>query len=161
MVDAWRLRVLLALGRTPPMDSLELRWPADREEARTAYLLAASAVTYLLEPGGERGLELFLGRWRTGRSFDGALRETFGVTQDQFEQQWKRHVRARYGWLFVLSHSAVFWAVLALVLLLMVRERRTSNREKLARLRAGEPPDLPAYWDMNNDGGSAPPRAGV
>jgi hypothetical protein len=26
-MEAWRLRVLLALGRAPPMDSLTLRWP--------------------------------------------------------------------------------------------------------------------------------------
>ena len=47
--EAWRLRVLIALGRAPQMDSLELRWPGGREEARVAYLLAASAVTYLFE----------------------------------------------------------------------------------------------------------------
>jgi hypothetical protein len=143
---AWRLRVLMALGRAPPMDSLELRWPAGREEARTAYLLAASAVTYLLEAGGERGLRLFLDRWREARSFDGAFRETFGLTTGQFEEDWQRHVRRRYGWLFVLSHSALFWLVLALVLLFMVRGRQARNREKLARLRAGEIPDAPAYW---------------
>lgn len=161
VVDAWRLRVLLALGRTPPMDSLALRWPTEREEARTAYLLAASAVTYLLEPGGERGLEIFLERWRAQRSFESALRLTFGVTQEQFEEQWKRHVRARYGWLFVLSHSAVFWGILALVLLVMVRIRRTRNREKLARLRATEPPDQPAYWEGRPDGGPGPTPPGV
>ena len=145
-MGAWRLRVLLALGRAPPMDSLTLRWPSDREQARTAYLLSASAVTYLLEPSGERGLEIFLARWREQRSFDAALVETFGVTPDRLEQDWARHVRSRYGWLFVLSHSAIFWAVLALVLLLMMRRRRAWNREKLARLRASEPPDQPAYW---------------
>lgn len=145
---AWRLRVLMALGRAPPMDSLELRWPAGREEARIAYLLAASAVTYLLEAGGERGLRLFLDRWREARSFDSAFRETFGLTPGQFEEDWQRHVRRRYGWLFVLSHSALFWLVLALVLLFMVRGRQARNREKLARLRAGEIPDSPAYWAM-------------
>ena len=149
--EAWRLRVLLALGRAPPMDSLELRWPSDREEARTAYLLAASAIALLLEPAGERGLELFFGRWRELRSFDEALRGTFGVTPGQFEEDWKRHVRSRYGWLLVLSHSSVFWMVLALLLLLMVRARRTRNREKLARLRAAEGPDRPAFWAGEND----------
>jgi hypothetical protein len=161
VLEAWRLRVLLALGRTPPMDSLALRWPTGREEARTAYLLAASAVTYLLEPGGERGLELFLERWRVGRSFDEALRLTFGITPDQFEEQWKRHVRRRYGWLFVLSHSTIFWGVLAFVLLFMMRIRRTRNREKLARLRATEPPDQPAYWEVGGEGGPGPPPPGV
>lgn len=144
---AWRLRVLLATGRAPAMDSLALRWPAGREEARTAYLLAASAVTYLLESGGEAGLRIFLDRWREQRSFEGAFRETFGLTLGQFEEDWRAHVKDRYGWLFVLSHSSVFWLLLALVLLFMVRGRRAYNRQKLAQLRAGEIPDSPAYWD--------------
>ena len=150
-MGAWRLRVLIALGRAPAMDSLALGWPSDREEARTAYLLSASAVTFLLEAGGERGLQLFLERWRDGRSFEGAFRETFGLTTGQFETDWKRHVRQRYGWLFVLSHSALFWLLLALVLLFMVRGRQQRNREKLARLRAGELPEAPAYWRTDLD----------
>lgn len=152
-MGAWRLRVLIALGRTPAMDSLALGWPGGREEARTAYLLAASAVTYLLQEGGERGLELFLDRWKELRSFETAFRQTFGVTTGQFEEDWKRHVRRRYGWLFVLSHSAVFWLLLALVLLFMVRSRQRRNREKLARLRATEVPDAPAYWDTTDEPG--------
>jgi len=160
--EAWRLRVLLALGRTPAMDSLSLRWPAGREQARTAYLLAASAVDYMLGPSGERGLSLFLERWRAERSFDEALVRTFGVTPGQLEEDWKQHVRHRYGWLLVLSHSGVFWGVLALLLLVMVRVRRTRNRERLARLRADEGPDSPAYWvDADADGGPGPPSAGV
>ena len=147
VAGAWRLRVLIARGRAPPMDSLELRWPAGRAEAETAYLLAASAVTYLLESGGEDGLRLFLDRWVASRSFDGAFRETFGLTPGQFEEDWQRHVRQRYGWLFVLGHSTLFWLVLALVLLFMVRGRQARNREKLARLRAGEVPDSPAFWE--------------
>jgi hypothetical protein len=164
--EAWRLRVLIALGRAPQMDSLELRWPGGREEARVAYLLAASAVTYLLEAGGERGLEIFLERWRDDRSFESAFRETFGVTSNQFEEDWKRHVRDRYGWLFVVSRSSVFWMLLALVLLFMVRGREARNREKLARLRAGELPDAPAYWagptgSGEDSGGPGEPPSGV
>jgi hypothetical protein len=154
--EAWRLRVLLALGSAPAFDSLALRWPAAREQARTAYLLSASALAYLLEPSGERGLALFLERWRTERSFDVALLRTFGVTPDQFEEDWKAHVRSRYGLLLVLSRSSVFWLFLTLVLLAMVRVRRTRNREKLARLRATEPPDRPDYW-VGEDGPAAPP----
>jgi hypothetical protein len=160
--EAWRLRVLLAREGSSAMDSLELRWPAGREEARTAYLLAASAVSYLLQESGDRGLALFLDRWRVQRSFDRALRATFGVTPGQLEEDWARHVRRRYGWLVVLSHSAVFWAVLALVLLLMVTVRRSRNREKLARLRAVELPDEPAFWmESEQDDGPGAPPSGV
>jgi len=154
-MEAWRLRVLIAVGRAPSMDSLALRWPTDREEARTAYLLAASAVTYLLQNGGEQGLRTFLDRWREQRSFGMAFRRTFGLTPGQFEEDWRAHVKRRYGWLFVVSHSAVFWLVLALVLLVMFRARRSRNRERLARLRADELPESPAWWDAR-DGGDEP-----
>lgn len=159
-MDAWRLRVGLALGRTPPMDSLALSWPAGREQARTAYLLAASALTYLLEAGGERGLRIFLDRWRSEASFETALRETYGVTSGQLEEDWRAHVRDRYGWLFVLGHSTVFWLFLGLVLIYMVRVRRKRNQEKLAKLRAEELPDLPAWWTDGDEGAAEAPPPG-
>lgn len=159
--ESWRLRVLIATNRAPAMDSLELRWPAGRAQAQTAYLLAASAVTYLLESGGEEGLRIFLDRWREQRSFESAFRETFGLTVGQFEEDWERHVKERYGWLFVLSRSSVFWLLLALVLLFMVRGRQAYNRQKLARLRAGEEPDAPAYWNDTDEDLNRPSGVGV
>jgi hypothetical protein len=157
--EAWRLRVLIATGQAPRMDSLELGWPSGREDARSAYLLAASAVTFLLEAGGETGLRVFLDRWKDQRTFDAAFRDTFGLTVSQFEGDWQRHVKRRYGWLFVVSHSAVFWMLMALVLLFMARRRQTRDREHLARLRATELPDAPDWW--NEPEGPAGPPSGV
>ncbi len=145
--EGWRLRVAFALGRAPPLDSLALGWPRDRASADLAYLLSATAVEYLIRESGERGLRLFLERWRAEGSFDTAMRGVYGLTLGQFEEDWKGYVRKRYGWLFVLSHSSVFWLTLTLALLAMVRIRRGRDREALARLRAGEPPDRPAFWD--------------
>jgi hypothetical protein len=160
--EVWRLRVLLALGRTPPMDSLELRWPSGRTQAEVAYLLSASAITYLLDGSGDRGLAIFIQRWKISRSFETTFRSTFGLTTTQFEEDWKRHIRRRYGWLFVLSRSTVFWMILALVLLVMVRVRQGRSREHLARLRAGELPDDPAFWTEDPDeGGSGDSPPGV
>jgi hypothetical protein len=159
--EGWRLRILVALGRTPPLDSLTLTWPRDRASADAAYLLAASAVTYLLGESGERGLEVFLERWNAERSFEAALRRTFGVTTSQFEEDWRGHVRRRYGWLFVLSHSVVFWMALALVLLVMVRIRKTRNRERMARLRAREVPDHPAFWHSESEKAGPTDHPGV
>ena len=147
-MEAWRLRVGIALGQAPAMDSLALSWPRRQDQARVAYLLAASAVTYLVEESGERGLRIFLERWRDEGSFETALRGTFGVTSGQLEEDWRAHVRSRYGWLFVLAHSSVFWLLMGVVLLYMVRVRRARNEEKLARLRAEEVPERPAYWNL-------------
>lgn len=159
--ESWRLRLLIATNRAPSMDSLALGWPRDRGEAQAAYLLAASAVTWLLESGGEEGLRIFLDRWKEQRSFESAFRETFGLTVGQFEEDWKRHVKDRYGWLFVISRSSVFWMALALVLLFMVRGRQSYNRQKLAKLRAGEEPDAPAYWNADDDDLNRPSGVGV
>lgn len=145
--QGWRLRVAMALGGAPPLDSLALAWPRERSSAELAYLLSATAVEYLVSESGERGLRIFLEAWRDGRSFPGALRQVYGVTPGQFEEDWRKYVRRRYGWFFVLSHSSVFWLTLTLALLVMVRIRRGRDREGMARLRAGELPDEPAYWD--------------
>jgi hypothetical protein len=160
--EGWRLRVAFALGRAPPLDSLVLGWPRDRASADLAYLLSATAVEYLIRESGERGLRLFLERWRDEGSFDTAMRGVYGLTLGQFEEDWRGYVRKQYGWLFVLSHSSVFWLTLALALLAMARIRRGRDREAIARLRAGEPPDQPAFWNEATDGAGdeATDRAG-
>lgn len=145
-LSAWRLRVLMALGRTPPLDSLDLRWPGDRSSAEGAYLLGATAVEYLVDSSGERGLRVFLDVWRDERNFETALRRVYGVSSAQFEEDWRAFVRRRYGWVYVFTHSALAWAGLAVIALLLFRVRRRRDREHLARLRADEPPDSPAYW---------------
>ena len=55
--EGWRLRVAMAMGRTPQLDSLVLDWPRDRDRAELAYLLSATAVEYLMVESGERGME--------------------------------------------------------------------------------------------------------
>ncbi|TVP79324.1 MAG: hypothetical protein EA352_00845 [Gemmatimonadales bacterium] len=151
--DMWRLRVALARGAAPPLDSLQLQWPRDRGSAELAYLLSASAVSYLNEMGGPRGMEVFLERWAHDRDFEGAFRQTFGLTTGTFERRWIEHVKRRYGWISLLSNSAVFWGFLAVALLVLMRIRRRRDREKLARLRADEPPEEPAYWGVKAPGG--------
>jgi hypothetical protein len=125
---------------------LSLDFPADRASAEAADLLSASAVVYLTEESGDRGLALLLERWRAGGSFEDALTSTYGVTPGRLEGDWRRWVKARYGWLLVLTHSVVAWTVLGLVLLIATAGRRRWRRERMARLRAAEPAEDPAYW---------------
>jgi hypothetical protein len=144
-MEGWRLRVAFATGRAPPLDSLALRWPRDRAAAELAYGLSATVLEYLVEESGTRGLEVLLARMPEV-GFDRALRTTYGVTAGQLEQDWQKYVKKRYGWLLVLSHSLIFWSALSVALVVMVMIRRRRDREALARLRAREDPDHPAYW---------------
>ncbi len=145
--EAWRLRVVLARGAAPPLDSLTLAWPRDRAGAELAYLLSATAVSFLVERSGERGIEFFLARWRESGDFEESFRRTFGMSTGAFERQWIAHVKRRYGWLLILGQSTVLWLGLGLALLVLFRIRRRRDRERMAALRAEELPDDPAWWD--------------
>jgi hypothetical protein len=149
---AWRLRLAFLGDRAPPLDSLTLDWPAGEADARVAYLLSASAIAYLVDRSGERGLRVLLDRWAERVDFDGAFRSTYGLTMSQFEEDWRRHVKEAYGWTVILGHSAIFWLVAAVVLVILFAVRRRRDRARLARLRASEPPDDPAYWETEPSG---------
>ena len=88
--DGWKLRVALAFGDAPSLDSITLSWPRDRVPAEVAYLLSASVIQYLVESSGTRGLETFLAEWKLRRSFEAALRGVYGATQGQLETDWRK-----------------------------------------------------------------------
>ena len=149
--SAWRLRLTFLGGNAPRLDSLTLHWPVGELDARIAYLLSASAVVYLVERSGERGLRIFLERWQETRDFDGAFRAVYGLTLGQFEEDWRAHVKQRYGWTVLLGQSLFFWLLLAILLVVLYFVRRRRDRAKLEKLKATEPPDDPAYWERPPD----------
>ncbi len=143
--EAWKLRMAL-VREGSVLDSLTISWPRDELRARIAYLLSATTIEYLAVQSGPRALEVLLYQWKDTGSFEEAFRGTFGVTTAQFEDDWQRYVRSRYGWLFMLAHSTVFWMLMGLVLLTLMMARRRIRRESMARLRAGDIPDKPNFW---------------
>jgi len=162
--EGWRLRLALA-RREALLDSLRVDWPRGATEARLAYLLAATVVEYLVAESGVRGLEVLVDHWRSEGVFEAALRRTYGLTTGGLESAWRDYVRRRYGWLFTLSHSILLWLGLALLLLLVVHQRRRHDRLRLARLRAQEAPERPAYWLERNlppaEAGGGPAQHGA
>ena len=157
-----KLSLALAFGGAPPLDSISLGWPRERVPAEVAYLLSASVIQYLVESSGIDGLEAFIAAWKESGSFADGMREVYGASPGQLEGAWRKWVKRRYGWLMVLSHSTVFWLVLVGALAAMFFVRRRHRREQLARLRAGEPPDAPAFWKVaqgdSEVDGAHPPR---
>lgn len=136
--SGWQLRAALLLGNLPPLHTLELGWPGRQGQARLAYLLSASAVSYLAESRGDAAFTRFMTAWREGDDFDAAFRNTFLVTSGQFEDEWRDMVRRRYGWLLALSQFAVFWIGVIVLLLILSSKRRERRRERLEELRREE-----------------------
>ncbi len=149
---AWRLRMAFFLGRAPPLDSLILGWPVEAADAELAYLLSASAVSYLAERGGERGFAALLAAWREEGTLDAAIRRVYGMTLGQFETEWGRMVRRRYGWLLILSQVTLFWLFLAVLLIALFGIRRRRKRERLRELEAHDRMYPPSPdWELGED----------
>jgi hypothetical protein len=148
--SAWTLRVAFLLGRAPPWDSLSLRWPAGADRARLAYLLSATAVDHIRRRTGERGFTLLMQNWREMGDMDRAVRYTFGMTLGQLEDEWRKDVRKRYGWLQAAGNVGAVWFVAVLLVLIAWLPRRRRNRVRMDALRAEEhmlPPPRPE-WDQ-------------
>lgn len=146
--SAWQLRMAFVRSDSPPLDSLTLQWPAGEADARLAYLLSASAVAYLVERSGERGIRILLERWREEVDFDVAFRSVYGLTVSQFEEDWRSYVKRTYGWTVILGHSLFFWLIAAIILIALFLIRRRRDRARLERLKETEIPDDPAYWEV-------------
>lgn len=149
--SAWQLRMAFVRSDSPPLDSLTLQWPAGEADARLAYLLSASAVAYLVEQSGERGIRILLERWRDDVDFDAAFRSVYGLTVGQFEEDWRAHVKRTYGWTVILGHSLFFWLVAAIILVALFVIRRRRDRARFQRLLETELPDDPAYWEVEQE----------
>lgn len=134
----WQLRLAFLAGRAPPLDSLTLEWPAGEGDARLAYLLSATAVRHLAERSGPEGFELLIEAWKREGSLDRAIRQAYGMTMGQFEDEWARGVRRRYGWLLFGAQTGVFWALAAGLIVVLFALRRRRDRAKLAEMRAEE-----------------------
>jgi len=134
--NAWTLRLHIAVGRTPSLESLGLDFRTGRLSADQAYMLSYTAVEYLQRLGGSRGFARLLQAWKETGDLDVAIRRTYGLTLGQFERMWRRDVARRFGWLLVLAQTAVYWTLLTIILLVMGYWKRRRDRRKLAALEA-------------------------
>jgi hypothetical protein len=150
--DAWTLRFAIMMGRLPSLQSLDLDFRRGSLQADHAYLLSYTAVEYLYRLGGPNGFTRLLERWRETSSLDRAVRRTYGLTLSQVEKMWRRDVSRRFGWLLVLTQTAVYWTSLTILLLVMGYWKRQRTRRKLMALEAAAQ-DLPdVYLEDSEEG---------
>jgi hypothetical protein len=135
--QGWRLQFLLMRSGQTVLSDLDRRFRAGLDP-ESSYILAYTAVDALREMGGERGLEALFGRFAAGDSFDGALRAAYGLTLEQFERRWRDRVLERYGWLYLLSRTAVVWLAVTLLIVALGIARVRRDRRRLAEMRERE-----------------------
>jgi len=136
-LQALRVNWALLMGATPTLRQLDTDLRGGAAHAETAYALATTAVLLLERMGGERGLEPLITNLGETPDLDRTLRTTYQITLGQFESEWRRDLRKRYGWVLFFSSLTVFWGILALVAVSLWVRRRRHYRERRARLDEG------------------------
>ena len=144
-LEALRLNWQIARGVRMDLDEVDQALRSDRPDAQTAYALATTAVLLLDRWGGTRGLGPLIDRLAELPTFDTALRAVYHVTEGDFESRWERDVATRYGLLSWAEAVGLFWAVLAVLLIWLVRLRRRRDAARRARLDEG--------WTLPDDEG--------
>ncbi len=146
-LEALKLNWQIARGVRMDLDEVDHALRSDETDAQTAYALATTAVLLLDRwgGGGQRGLASLIDALAQAPTFDAALRATFHVTEGDFETRWQRDLASRYGLLAWSEAVGAFWAVLALMLVWLVRLRRQRDAERKARLDEG--------WTVPDDEG--------
>jgi hypothetical protein len=132
--SGWTLRVAFMLGRAPRLDSLELAWPRSAGRARLAYLLSATMVDHLRRRTGDEGFALLMDNWRREGTLDRAVRVTWGMTMGQLEDEWRKEVKRRYGWLSIVTNVGLVWFAALLLGFIALIPRRRRNRERMAAM---------------------------
>jgi hypothetical protein len=144
-VGPYRLAWARVTGTLTPLAGLHDAFP--EADPSVAYIQSMAAVRALERRGGDAGLGFLLDRIRKGATFDGALRETYGITLDQFYGEWESELGREYGWTVALAGQQGLWIGLAiLVLVLYAIRRRAIRREIEARIEGedralGDPAD--------------------
>lgn len=169
--DALAANVALAIRGTPTFDELDDDFEAGSTTAQNAYALSYRAVSDLAALDPAHGLTRFFEAWRSDQSMDRAMRATYGMTLDGFQQHWQQRTRRRYGALAVLSDLTIGGALLLFVIVPLYVARRYRDRRRMAALvEADEAADRAArdavlevflQGDEQTDLRDGPPPAGL
>lgn len=111
-LDLLQLNLSVARGAVPGFFELDRALRANESTAQTAYALAASAVLMLARRHPDHSLSPLLTRLEAGEGFDDAVLATTGSRPAQFEVEWRKDVRSRYG-LAVWAIAGGFWLIVS------------------------------------------------
>ncbi len=136
-LEALRVNWALARGAVPTLRDLnrDLRSGAARAEA--GYALATTAILTLQRLGGDRELGPLIRALESEADFDAAIRRTYAISLDQFEDLWRKQLKKRYGWVMFISSFSIFWSIVAGLTLALWARRRRRDRVRRAALDFG------------------------
>jgi hypothetical protein len=136
--DALAANIALAWRGTPTFDELDAQFSAGTTAAQNAYALAYRALVELAALDTARGLAPFFAAWKQQGSLDRAVRTTYGITLNGFEQRWRQRTRRRYGALGIIGNFTLAGVIVMLAVFPLYLARRQRDKKRLAALVAAD-----------------------
>lgn len=122
----------------PSLEQLEKGFSGGASEAQFSYALAHRVVSELQAIDNTNGLRNFFTHWSETRSFESALRLSYGLTGPQFDRYWHARTKRRYGALAIVANLSLILGVFGVLLGPVFIMRRRRNRDRLNAMRAAE-----------------------
>lgn len=121
-----------------PLSELDEDWPHSPTDVNLAYAQSASMVGHLIAVERGEPFRRLIAGLAEGRAFPEALTQAYGKPLVVLEEEWRRSLKLRYGWLAVLMDTELLWASAALVLLVAAWRKKRSRRRRLEEMEAEE-----------------------
>jgi len=142
---SFRLGIATLLGKLIPLEEIEGVLSFGSGRAELAYAESFSAVIFLLRRYGGDSVRRIAGLMREGTSFEEAMERATGVPYGTFLEEWRKHVRARYHPLVVLTEGPYFWIGITALFMFVywVKRRRAKKIEQEWEEEEQDTPDEP------------------
>ena len=117
------------------MAALENGFPESVQPLLQAYAQSRSFVEYVISRNGKDGLQKVLHHLKEGHRVDRAIDMALGISYEELEREWLRHIRGRNVWLIWASqhlYDILFFAGAVLTIMAFIRlwaRKRRRNAE--------------------------------
>jgi hypothetical protein len=105
LIDAKRTRLPAAILSGSYFDLVKLthRFPHDKNGLILAYEQSKSVVEFMIRQYGPQGIRNLLDLLRQGVDVESAFENSFAISFEKFEAQWRNHLRSNINWFTYLS----------------------------------------------------------
>lgn len=116
-------------GELLPLSSLDSGFPYQESQARLAYLQSLTAIEFMMDSWGEKGIIKLIETIKETDNFDLAIKLAWGINRKRFDDQWRSFVTRKYNWGMIVSNPFVWWIGITILFLVgyWIKRRRTQK----------------------------------
>jgi hypothetical protein len=126
------------LGRLMPLTAIDSVNGFKRNRADLAYSQSHLAALFLVEQYGMTVLSDILRGARKSKDFKAGMLDAIGLTMREFEEMVEKYIASRYRFVFFVTDSYMWWALIVLLFIVGFIATTIRNRKRAAAMEEEE-----------------------